>query len=112
MNLNRPAIHPAELLTAADLEVARRHSQGSIYKGTFYGTCTGHCRQGRDCTCCVVAMPTPVNPYTQAAEACTDAGFEDEPRPPLTSRDGKTALLLIIVPWALVMAAVGVWLAL
>jgi hypothetical protein len=49
-------------------------------------TCTGNCHQGRYCTCTVIAMPTPVNPYTQAAEACTEVGFEDDYPMPLRDR--------------------------
>jgi hypothetical protein len=49
-------------------------------------SCTGNCHQGRYFTCTVIAMPTPINRYTQAAEACTDVGFEDEYPMPLRDR--------------------------
>jgi hypothetical protein len=53
-------------------------------------SCAGDCHQGRYCTCTVIAMPTPINRYTQAAEACTDVGFENEY--PMTSRDRLTVV--------------------
>lgn len=58
-----------------------------------------NCDQGRQC------------PYRMPAEACTDVGADDAPRPPMTRRDMRTVLLIILAPWAVVIFAVWAWLA-
>jgi hypothetical protein len=48
-------------------------------------------------------MPTPVNRYTQAAEACTDVGFEDEY--PMTDRDRLALIGIYAASAAIVIGA-------
>ena len=49
-------------------------------------------------------MPTPINPYTQAAEACTDVGFEDEYPMPL--RDRVAVALIYTASAAIVVGSI------
>ena len=80
-------------------------------------TCIGACETsaGCDCTaqpwpceweCCTGNCTENSRECLRPAEACTDLGANDMPRPPLTSRDARTVLLLILAPWAVVIVAV------
>ena len=80
MNLNHPAIESGPL-TAADLAAHNASKRCP--------PCHGDCWQGRMC------------PAVIAAEACTELGAE-----PLTPKNARIALALILLPWAVGVVAV------